>query len=556
MPKMTGKKALMEALIAEGTEYIFGNPGTSETAIMDEMESYPQIKYKLVMQEGVAMGMADAYARATLKPSFVNLHIETGLANGLSLLHNAKEGGTPMVLTAGNLDIRESARGRTKLTDMTDPFTKFSEEATHPEQIPSLIRRAFMEAKTPPTGPTFVAFSANSLDHTGEMDIYPSPQNSSLNMPDPESIEKMVDLITKAKNPIIIVGDRVSQSRATSELTEFAEMIGARVYSSIYSEMNFPSTHPQYLGGIRLGFPETNQLFTDSDVIIAFGKLNSGYYMFSKPDLRFFPEQTKLVHIDVDISGVGTYLPTDIGITSDPKNTLIKLIPAIENTISGTYREEVRGRNTEIAVTKNSLTNSWKQLVKNRWGSRPISAERLMTDIAASVPTETIIVNDAVTSGTALLNAFNFENPDSVYGGRGGALGWGIGGALGIKLANPNKPVVAIIGDGSAMMTIQGLWTAANENLPIVYVICNNSTYRILKLNMNLYKNHVMNEEKPESQFIGMDFPIRPNFVDLAEGMGVHGQKISDPSKIKPAINDAINYGGPVLIDAIIDGTV
>ena len=137
MPKMTGKKALMEALIAEGTEYIFGNPGTSETAIMDEMESYPQIKYKLVMQEGVAMGMADAYARATLKPSFVNLHIETGLANGLSLLHNAKEGGTPMVLTAGNLDIRESARGRTKLTDMTDPFTKFSEEATHPEQIPS-----------------------------------------------------------------------------------------------------------------------------------------------------------------------------------------------------------------------------------------------------------------------------------------------------------------------------------------------------------------------------------------------------------------------------------
>ena len=179
-----------------------------------------------------------------------------------------------------------------------------------------------------------------------------------------------------------------------------------------------------------------------------------------------------------------------------------------------------------------------------------------MTDIAASVPTETIIVNDAVTSGTALLNAFNFENPDSVYGGRGGALGWGIGGALGIKLANPNKPVVAIIGDGSAMMTIQGLWTAANEKLPIVYVICNNSTYRILKLNMNLYKNHVMNEEKSESQFIGMDFPIRPNFVDLAKGMGVHGQKLSDPSKIKPAIKDAINYGGPVLIDAIIDGTV
>ena len=126
MVRMTGKRALMKMLKAEGVEYIFGNPGTTESPIMDELEHYPDLKYVLVTQEGVAMGMADAYARATGRPSFVNLHIETGLANGISLLHNAYDGGTPMVLTAGNKDIRELAQGRTDLAEMVRLFTKWT----------------------------------------------------------------------------------------------------------------------------------------------------------------------------------------------------------------------------------------------------------------------------------------------------------------------------------------------------------------------------------------------------------------------------------------------
>ena len=118
MPRMTGKQALMEMLRAEGVEYIFGNPGTSESAIMDALEGYPDLKYALTLQEGVAMGMADSYARATGRPSFVNLHIETGLANGISLLSNASAGGTPLVLSAGNKDIRELAHGRSDLAAM------------------------------------------------------------------------------------------------------------------------------------------------------------------------------------------------------------------------------------------------------------------------------------------------------------------------------------------------------------------------------------------------------------------------------------------------------
>ena len=136
MPKMTGSRALMEMLRAEGVDYIFGNPGTSESPIMNSLKDYPELKYMLVTQEGVAMGMADAYARATGRPAFINLHIETGLANGISLLHNANVGGTPMVLSAGNKDIRELAHGRTDLAGMVSQFTKWSAEVTHPEAVP------------------------------------------------------------------------------------------------------------------------------------------------------------------------------------------------------------------------------------------------------------------------------------------------------------------------------------------------------------------------------------------------------------------------------------
>ena len=252
MATMTGRRAMMEMLKAERVEYIFGNPGTTESPIMDELEAHPELKYMLVMQEGVAMGMADAYARATGRPSFVNLHIETGLSNGMSLLHNAHEGGTPLVLTAGNLDIRELAQGRTDLAQMVRPFTKWTAEATHPGQVPSLMRRAFNEAKSPPTGPAFVGFSANALDDEAEMEISPSPDGYFSIAADARAIEDAARILATADRPIMLVNDKVAQSGGSPEAVRLAELIGARVYGSLDSEMSFPSSHPQYFGTVRL----------------------------------------------------------------------------------------------------------------------------------------------------------------------------------------------------------------------------------------------------------------------------------------------------------------
>ena len=556
MARMTGKRALMEMLKAEGVEYVFGNPGTSETAIMDELEAHPELEYKLVLQEGVAMGMADGYARASGKPAFINLHIETGLANGISLLHNAREGGTPLVLSAGNLDIRELARGRTDLAEMVRLFTKFTAEATHPEQIPTLMRRAFNEAKTPPTGPTFVAFSANSLDDEGEMDIYPSPRGYFRTGPDAQAVEDAARILAGAHSPAIVVGDRVAQSGASAEAVRVAELIGAPVYSASYSEMNFPSSHPQYLGGVRLGFPEAADTVGRADVVLAVGKMMSGYYMFSEPALRFFHPDAKLLHLDVDSAGVGTSLPTDVGLIADPKTGLAALADALDGTMSGSERETAKGRAAEVAERKNAARDAARRRLKARWDVSPMSAERMMAEVAAVAPEDAIIINDAVTSGAALLDSFDFDEPGDVYGGRGGALGWGMGGALGVKLANPDRPVIAVDGDGSAMMTVQGLWTAANENLSVVYIVCNNSTYRVLKLNMNLYKTHIMEEETPVSRYMGMDFPLRPGFSEIARGMGVHARRVEDPVDVGPAVKEALDLGKPALLDVVIDGSI
>lgn len=553
MNRLAGKFALMEALKTEGVRYIFGNPGTSESPIMDALQSYPEIQYVLVTQEGVAMGMADAYARATGTPSFVNLHIETGLANGISLLHNANSGGTPLVLTAGNKDMRELAHGRTDLSAMVRQFTKWSVEVTHPEAIPVVIQRAFNEAKTPPTGPTFVAFSADALDGESDVEIVPSPKGYPHNNPDNRAVTDAVHLLEASVNPIMLVGDRIAQSGASKEAVRVAELLGAKVYASSYSEMNFPTSHPLFMGKIRLGYPDTSKLLGQADVVLAVGALSSVLYMHSAPNLRYFAPSTRLIHIDQDPSGVGTTQRTDVGMVTDPKGALDTLAHALEASMSGSACEAAKTRSVAIADMKESKESEWKQHLKNRWAVTPMSAERLMYELASALPEDTIIVDDAVTSSESLYSSISFDKPGSVYGGRGGALGWGMGGALGIKLANPDRPVIAVVGDGSAMMTVQALWTAATENIPVVYVICNNATYKVLKVNMDYYRKRVSMGRAAQNDYIGMDFPIPLNMANMANAMGVYGETITDAREVSPAIQKALNSGRPSLLDVSID---
>ena len=554
MARMTGKRALMEMLRAEGIEYIFGNPGTSEGPILDELENYPDIRYMLAVQEGAAMGMADAYARYRGEPAFVNLHIETGLANGVSLLANAAEGNTPLVLTSANKDIRKLAEGRTDLVEMVSQFCKWSAEVTHPEQVPSVMRRAFNEAKTPPMGPVYVAFSANALDDEAEVEIVPSHRAFTRTSPDANAIDEAVSILADAQNPVLIVGDRVGQSDGANAAVRLAETLGAKVYASYFSQVNFPTSHPQYLGLASPGMPAGKAMLEDADAVVAVGTpVFPGYFYFSGSALK---PGVKLIHIDTDPTQIGRTEPTDVGIVADPRTAMDALSDALELGMSGAAQEAAKGRAASAADEQAAQSAAWQARLEARRDISPMSTERMMTEIAAALPSDAIVVDDSVTTRASIFGALDFDEPGSLLGITGGALGWGMGGTMGVKMANPDRPVVGIIGDGSAMMTVQALWTAANSDIPVVYVICNNRAYRVLKLNMNLYQSEILGRDNPESEYIAMDFTTPFDIAAVAEAMGVHGRKVEDPAEVGAALREAIALGKPAVLDISIDGAV
>ena len=554
MPILTGARAFLEMLRAEGVEIIFGNPGTSESAIMALLPEYPDLRYLLGTQEGVAMGMADGYAVSGKRPAVVNLHIETGLANGISLLHHAMDGGAPLVLTAGNKDIRKLAEGRSDLVEMVRQFTKWSAEVTHPEQVPGVMRRAFQEAKSPPTGPVFVGFAANALDGEAQVTIAPSMARVEAPTPSARAVEEAAAMLAGSVCPVMLVGDRLAQAEGMDAAVNVAEKLGARVYATSIARANFPSGHSQFLGRINPTLPAGRQLLEEADVILAVGaNVFSGFFYVSGPSLN---PDTKLIHLDSSFRDIGRVEPTDVALFGDPRCGLEML----EDALAGQMDSAALNRAAELrkAVQEVKARNQagWEEKLRQSWDARPMSPERMMHELGAALPSNAIVVDDSLSSKDALHGAVKFNEADSIYGERIGAIGWGMGAGLGVKLANPDRPVLAVTGDGSAMMTVQALWTAANYDIPTVYLVCNNRSYRILKLNMNVHQREILGRRAEDGfeGYVGMDFPLPLNIAGIAEAIGVYGRTITDPEQIGPEIMKALDSGKPAVLDVVIDG--
>ncbi len=557
MALMTGKEVLAQMLAAEGLEYIFGNPGTSETPFLDVLQDYPQLKYVQALQEGTAVGMADGYARATGKPAFANIHIAGGLANGISGLYNAYRGGTPMVLTAGNSDTRMYMADPVlsgDLVEMTSQYTKWSAEVLHASDLPVAVRRAFKEAKTPPTGPVFLSFPWDTMDDTADVEIAPSSPGYFRIRPDTEAIARASRLLAQAENPIMVVGDRVAQSDAVSQVTRLAEELGARVYSAAFSEVNFPTSHGLYGGMLNLNNPATRQQLASADVVLAVGAnvFNSFLYV-SEP---FLAPATKLVHLDSSFAEVERIYATEVGILADPAAGAEELTDALTQDMSGAAKEAAATRVAAYGEERRRSDEQYLERVRSMGDRRPMAVEQMMHELAQAAPPGLIVADESITSRAALNRAFNFDEPGSFYGIRGGALGWAMPGALGVKLANPGRPVLAVVGDGASLYTVQALWTAARYNIPVVYAICNNRSYRILKVNMDIYLRRMLEDQERRSEYVGMEFANPLDLSAIARGMGVSGEMVEDPKELGPALRRAYDSGKPALIDVSIDGSV
>ena len=557
MAMMTGKDALVRMLKAEGVEYIFGNPGTSETPMMDALQDFPEVNYIQALQEGTAVGMADGYSRATGRPAFANIHIAGGLANGISALYNAYRGGTPVVLSAGNSDTRMLLSEPTlsgDLVQMTRQYTKWSHEIHHAADIPAAVRRAFNEAKTPPTGPTFLSFPWDTMDVEADVDIIGSSHGFHRVRPDREALEQASRLLSQAENPVIIIGDRIAQSGGVDQMVQVAERLGARVFAAAFSEVNFPTNHPLWSGMLNTSSPVTRRLLSGADVALAVGA--NVFSSFLYVDVPLLDPTTKLVHLDSATAEVEKTYPTEVGVFADPATGLAELADALDQDMSGPAKEAAATRMAELGERRRRAREQYQERLRQRWDNNPIAVERMMHELAAAAPPGTIVADEAVTSRPAMMQEFDFDEPGTFFGIQGGALGWAMPGALGLKLARPDRPVLAVVGDGASMYTVQALWTAATYNIPVVYAICNNRAYRILKVNMDIYLKRMLNDEDRVSEYTGMNFANPLDLSAMAQAMGVDSAKISDPAQIGPAARRMFQSGKPGLLDISIDGAL
>ena len=556
MPQlMTGKQALLEMLKAEGVDYIFGNPGTSEGPIIDLLGDYPEFRYILTLQESVAVGMGESYARATGRASFVSLHVDSGLANGIALLLDALNTGTPMVVTSANYDIRKVNETITDLAQLVRPVTKWAVELTHPDQIPSVIRRAFNEANSHPKGPVYVGFTSNALEGMAEMNIVPSRPVYNAARPSAEGIAQAASLLMDSSRPMLLVGDRLSDDGAVDEAVELAELMGLPVYQARGAEVAFPTTHGQFQGSLSLRVAAQRAVLQTFDLVLAVGS-DPFEELFYWGDV-ILPPDAKLIHIDPDASRIGRSEPTDVGIVGHCGLALTDLTAALKERLSPGDLPEIEKRKQAAVDEVRRRQEAFEESVAEKWDHKPMTPARMMAELAAAIPDNAIVVDDSISNRGTMRHYFQAQKRGDLRGYRGQSIGGGIGTTMGTQCANPDRPVFGIIGDGSAMMTVQGLWTAANDNIPCIFVICNNGSYRVLKVNFNVYQEEIL--ELPETsggRLLYSDFATPFDMAAIANSMGVHGERITDPAQIKPAVDRAVASGKPALLDMVIDGSL
>ena len=548
MVTMAGKRILLEAFRAEGVEFMFGNPGTSEAPMMDIMKDYPDIRYVLALQEATAVGMADGYWQARRKVPLVSLHIDNGLVNGFSLMIDQKYTYAPMVLTAGNKDIRKLVAGRSDLAEMARPFAKWSAEITHAEQMSGAIRRAFQEANSPPRGPAFLAVAANAFDDEADVSIRAS--NPVLPaMPDQIAIEQAARMLAEARRPIMVVGGHVGEYGGESDLqaaATLAERVGLRTYTHYSGRANFPAAHPLWHGRIQMRSPSDFEVIEAADVILAVGcPIFEDFFHITTNVLR---KEQRLIHIDVAAGEIGKSERADIGIIAHPGTTLAILEQAFKGTATGTEQEAAQERRREAEGEGMNMAQQFAAKVQHERDHKVMTPAVMAAAIASALPENGAVYNDAISASPEVFHAVSPNTNADFFASRGQSIGWGIGATIGVKLALPDRPVVGVIGDGSAMMTIQGLWTAVNEGAGAVFVIVNNNSYRILKINMNHYRR-ITGQDLP-SEYFGMDFATPLDFAAQAKAYGARGETANNYDELRSAIRDGLASGAPTVIDA------
>ena len=548
----TGKHILLDLLASEGVDIIFGNPGTTELPLMDAMVVEKRIRYIVGLNEVIVMVMADGYAQASGRLAVCNLHAAPGLGNAMGMLYNAKKAGSPVLVTAGQQDTTIALTEPLlwdDLATMARPLCKWSYEVTRLEDLPRAVRRAAKVALTHPTGPVFLSVPGDLLTNSiDNLDLLAPTRVASGVRGDTAAINFAAEMIAHAQNPVIFAGDAVPRGDAYAELAELAELIGAPVYlEGMANTAAFPASHRLYGGSIPRMTPAYRAAWKDHDLVISVGA--DLLTQSQAAGVEALPLGMPLVHIDTDAWEIGKNFPAAAAILGEPKATLPDLSSAVASLMAPATDRAVAVA-AKLAATKAALVAK-AEAEAHLLPLRPLP---VIHAIGQLLPDDAIVIEEALSSGMNFIRHLIPSNhPDSYFGMRGGGIGMGLPQAIGAALAKPGRPVVALSGDGSAMYSVQALWTAAHYRLPVIFVILNNRSYRILKQRTRAIGDHSAREDT----FVAMDFTDPPiDFVMLAEAQGVAAVRVETLDGLREALTRGLSANAPLLIDVVMDSTV
>ncbi|MEU4985010.1 thiamine pyrophosphate-binding protein [Streptomyces sp. NPDC021969] len=538
-------QAVLDVFRDECVDRVFGNPGTTELPLLAALAEAPDIAYVLGVQEASVVAMADGYARATGRPAVVSLHAAGGTANGLVGLLNARRSRTPLVALAGQQDRRHLAQDPMLSADiaaLARPAVKESLDVHHAFDLPLMLRRAFDLARRAPAGPVLLTVPMDLLAEDTAVEV-PVRSGSAPAQPS-GGLARAAELLARAENPVIVAGDGVGRSGAVRELVTVAEAAGARVFHQpMFDRLDFPLTHPLHQGMLGASHADIRKALEGHDLILIVGCHAFTPHHYTPVDP--IPPGATVVQLDDDPAEPGRNFPVALGLTGGVKESL----SALRGELRAHEDLPARARKRMVAARERAHSHMMSQRARAATlkGPAPFDPAAAVLAVASALPREATVVEEAITAGLLLRQALRLDRPGSYVHTVGGGLGHGIGAAIGTRLGDPARPVVAVLGDGCTLFGLQGLWSAARYQVPVTFVVMNNGEYRTLKQTLDAW-------DSPAAQPLLDLAPPPLDFTRAAEFFAIPAVRPDTLEELSEAIAGSAHATTPVLVEVRVTG--
>lgn len=539
--KITGSEAVIKCLLLEGVDTIFGYPGGAIMPIYDALYKYrEQVNHILVRHEQGAVHGAQGYARVSGKPGICFATSGPGATNLITGIADAMIDSTPLVCITGQVAdhlLGTDAFQETDVVGISMPVTKWNYQVTRAEEIPDALARAFYIATTGRPGPVLIDITKNAQFAEFDFKYKPCKKIRSYH-PYPEvddvKIEEAAALINRAKKPMMLVGQGVILSDAQKELIAFAERTGIPMASTLLGLSAVPTDHPLYVGYLGMhGNYGPNVKTNESDLIIAVGMRFDDRVT---GDLNTYARQAKIVHIEIDPAEIGKNVPTDVGINADAKEALISLMGRVDK---NSHEEWIAEFHACAQIEHDKIR---KEEMHPTAGG--LKMAEIVTMISEKTEGKGVIVTDVGQHQMVTSRYYQFKDKrQNITSGGLGTMGFALPAAMGAALAEKERPVIAIIGDGGFQMTIQELGTIFQSKIPVKILVLNNNFLGMVRQWQQLFF---------EGRYSFTEM-TNPDFVKVVDGFGIESFKVDQRENLEEAIDRFLNFEGPVFLEAVVE---